>query len=90
LYLARIYVTLKATVNDPQGQTVLGSLRNLGFSTVADIRVGKYLEVRVDETDPSRAETAVTEMCQKLLANPVIEEFHFDLEAEPTAESYKR
>ena len=81
MYLARIYVTLKPTVNDPQGQTVLGSLRNLGFSNVADVRVGKYLEFRVDEADQSRAEAVVTEMCQKLLSNPVIEEFRFDLEA---------
>jgi len=85
LYLAKIYVTLKPTVNDPQGQTVLGSLRNLGYSTAADVRVGKYLEVRVDEADPSRAESVVTEMCQKLLANPVIEQFRFDLEAVPAA-----
>ena len=90
MFLARIYITLKPTVNDPQGQTVLGSLRNLGFSSVADLRVGKYLEVRVDEADPSRAEVVVTEMCQKLLANPVIEQFRFDLEelsAKPSAVS---
>lgn len=87
MYLARIYVTLKPTVNDPQGRTVLGSLRNLGFASVVDTRVGKYLEVRVDEADSSRAESMVTEMCQKLLANPVIEQFRFDLEAESSAES---
>ena len=87
MYLARIYITLKPTVNDPQGQTVLGSLRNLGFSAAADVRVGKYVEVRVDEADPSRAEAVVTEMCQKLLANPVIEQFRFDLEPEPSAVS---
>ena len=87
MYLARIYVTLKPTVNDPQGQTVLGSLRNLGFSPVSDVRVGKYLEVRVDEADQSQAEAVITEICQKLLANPVIEEFRFDLEAVPSAVS---
>ena len=80
MYLARIYVSLKHTVNDPQGRTVLGSLRNLGYSPVTDVRVGKYLEVRVDESDLTRAEAVVTEMCQKLLANPVIEEFRFDME----------
>ena len=85
MFLAKIYVTLKPTVNDPQGQTVLGSLRNLGFSAAADVRVGKYVEVRVDEADPSQAEAMVTEMCQKLLANPVIEQFRFDLEVEPSA-----
>ena len=85
MYLARIYITLKPTVNDPQGRTVLGSLHNLGFAAVTDVRVGKYLEVRVDERDLARAEAAVTEMCQKLLANPVLEQFGFDLEAEPSA-----
>ena len=87
MYLVKIYVTLKPTVNDPQGLTVLGSLRNLGFATAADVRVGKYLEVRVDEADLSRAEAVATEMCEKLLANPVIEEFRFDLEAAPSGES---
>ena len=80
MYLAKIYVTLKPTVNDPQGQTVRSSLRHLGFSQVTDVRVGKYLEVRVDESDRSRAETQVAEMCHKLLANPVIEGYRFDLE----------
>ena len=79
MYLAKIYVTLKPTVNDPQGLTVLGSLKQLGFAPVADVRVGKYLEVQVDEADRSRAEALVADMCQKLLANPVIEEFRFDL-----------
>jgi len=80
LYLAKVYITLKPTVNDPQGLTVLGALRNLGLSTVNDVRVGKYLEVRVDETERSRAFNLVEEMCDKLLANPVIEEYRFDLE----------
>ncbi len=80
MYLARIYVTLKAAVNDPQGQTVLGSLKHMGFDAVEDVRIGKYLEVRVDETVRNRAEKLIAEMCDKLLSNPVIEEFHFDLE----------
>lgn len=84
MYLARIYVTLKPTVNDPQGQTVLGGLKNLGFATVAEVRAGKYLEVRLDEPDRQRAEALVAEMCQKLLSNPVIEEFRFDLEEPPS------
>ena len=80
MYLARIYVTLKPAVNDPQGQTILGSLKTMGFATVNDVRVGKYLEVRVDGPDRSRAQETVSDMCQKLLSNPVIEEFRFDLE----------
>lgn len=83
MYQARIYVTLKPTVNDPQGLTVLSSLHRLGFSSAVDVRVGKFLLVNIDETDRDVAERSVTEMCQKLLANPVIEEFRFDLEEVP-------
>jgi phosphoribosylformylglycinamidine synthase PurS subunit len=79
VYLARIYVTLKPTVNDPQGLTVLGSLKQMGFPSVGDVRMGKYLEIRVDETDRHRAQELVDDMCHKLLANPVIEEYRFDL-----------
>ena len=80
MYLAKVYVTLKPTVNDPQGQTVLATLRNLGFASARDVRVGKFLELRIDELDRSRAQALVNEICEKLLANPVIEEFRFDLE----------
>ena len=87
MYLARIYVTLKSAVNDPQGQTVLGSLKHMGFTEVNDVRIGKYLEVKIDETQRSKAESLVADMCDKLLANPVIEEFRFELEEAPAAES---
>ncbi len=80
LFLARVYVTLKPVVNDPQGLTIRGALHSLGFTGVADVRAGKYLEVRVDATDGAEAATAVAAMCQKLLANPVIEEFRFEIE----------
>ena len=80
MFLAKIYVTLKPTVNDPQGQTVLGSLNTLGFASVDSVRMGKYLEMRVLEEQRSRAEEQVNEMCRKLLANPVIEDFRFLLE----------
>ena len=87
MYLARIYVTLKPAVNDPQGQTVLGSLKHMGFAEVSDVRIGKYLEVRVDEPQRSRAEARVADMCNKLLSNPVIEEFRFELEEAPASTS---
>ncbi|HCP24532.1 MAG: phosphoribosylformylglycinamidine synthase subunit PurS [SAR202 cluster bacterium] len=80
MYQARINITLKPTVNDPQGLTVLASLHRLGFGDAEDVRVGKYLIVTVNEADRAKAEQSVTEMCQKLLANPVIEDFTFDLE----------
>ena len=80
MFQARIYVTLKSTVNDPQGVTVLSSLHRLGFASAGDVRVGKYLLVNIDETDPAKAESSVTEMCQKLLANPVIESYRYEVE----------
>ena len=81
MFLAKIYVTLKPTVNDPQGLTVLGGLKNLGFDTVDRVRVGKYIELRVDEPDRDKAEKSASEMCRRLLSNPVIEDFRFDLES---------
>ena len=80
MFLAKVFVTLKPTVNDPQGQTVLGGLKTLGFASVESVRLGKYLEVKINETDRSKAEALASEMCQKLLANPVIEEFRCELE----------
>ena len=84
MFLAKIYVTLKPTVNDPQGQTVLGSLNTLGFASASSVRIGKYIEVKVLEGERGRAEALVTEMCRKLLANPVIEDFRFEI-AESTS-----
>ena len=80
MYLARVYVTLKPTVNDPQGLTIRGALHSLGFSDVESVRAGKYLEVRLDAKDKKRAEKQLTEMCRKLLANPVIEDYRLEME----------
>ena len=80
MFLARVYVTLKPTVNDPQGLTIRGGLQALGFSRVESVRAGKYMEIRVDAADRAEADAQVTEMCRKLLANPVIEDFRFELE----------
>jgi phosphoribosylformylglycinamidine synthase len=85
MFLARVYVTLKPTVNDPQGLTIRGALHALGFTAVESVRAGKYLELRLDATDRAHAEAQVTEMCRKLLANPVIEDFRFDLEELPSS-----
>ena len=80
MYQAKIYITLKPSVNDPQGVTVLSSLHRLGFDKANDVRIGKYVLVNIDEATRTRAEASVNNMCQQLLANPVIEEFRFDLE----------
>jgi len=80
MYLAKVYVTLKPTVNDPQGLTVKGGLHTLGFEQVKSVRVGKYIEIQIEEEERIKAEEQVREMCHKLLANPVIENFRFELE----------
>ncbi len=80
MYLARVYVTLKPTINDPQGLTIRGALHSLGFADVESVRAGKYLEVSLAAKDRAEAEKQLTEMCRKLLANPVIEDYHFELE----------
>ena len=79
MYLAKIYIILKPTVNDPQGLTIKGALYNLGFAEVASVRMGKYIEVKVEENDKGSAQEQVNEMCRKLLANPVIENYTFEL-----------
>ena len=79
-FLARVFVTLKPTVNDPQGLTIRGALHSLGFTEVESVRAGKYLEVRIDAEGRKAAEEQLAEMCRKLLANPVIEDYRFELE----------
>ena len=79
-WLARVHVTLKPVVLDPQGSAVLGGLHTLGFDTVSAVRVGKYLEITLDAPDQTSAQEAVQQMCARLLANPVIEQYRFDLE----------
>ncbi len=80
MYLAKVHVTLKHTVNDPQGQTVLGGLKTLGFTSVRSVRMGKYLEMQVEANNREAAREQVAQMCQRLLANMVIEEYSFELE----------
>jgi phosphoribosylformylglycinamidine synthase len=80
MYLAKVYITLKPTVNDPQGLTIKGALHNLGFTSVEDVRAGKYIEIRINEKDLAKAKEQVNEMCRNLLANPVIENYRFELE----------
>jgi len=72
---ARIVVRLRSGVLDPQGTTIRKALEGLGFPEVRDLRVGKVLEMTLDETDRSRALLRLDEMCRRLLANPVMEEY---------------
>ena len=77
---ARVYVTYKSGVLDPQGKAVRGGLNTLGFAEVGDVRQGKYFEIRLEEKDAKKARTRVEEMCKKLLANPVMEDFRVEID----------
>ncbi len=77
--LAKVYVTPKRGVLDPQGKAVEHALRALGFGEVGDVRIGKYVEIRLDDGSREQASTRVREMCEKLLANQVIEDFRFEV-----------
>lgn len=81
IWLARIQVTLKPVVLDPQGDAVLNGLHQLGYTDVSSVRVGKYLEITLAAENAGAAEAAVRQMCDRLLANPVIESYHCTVEA---------
>ncbi len=75
---ARVVVTLKKSVLDPQGQAVTRALSSLGFSEVKDARLGKIIELDLDARDAAEAKKRVEQMCEKLLANTVIEEYRVE------------
>jgi len=79
--LAKIHVTLKNGVLDPQGKAVHHALNDLGYPEVKDVQVGKYMEVRLAGVAAKDAEARVREMCERLLANTVIESYRFTLES---------
>ncbi|MBN8615713.1 MAG: phosphoribosylformylglycinamidine synthase subunit PurS [Deltaproteobacteria bacterium] len=76
---AKVYVTLKREVLDPQGDAVRRALGTLGFEGVRDVRIGKLVELDLTGADRSKAEAELPAMCQKLLANPVIEDARFEI-----------
>lgn len=77
---AHVHVTLKREVLDPQGDAVRRALEALGFGGVESVRVGKLIEIELGKVDRAEAEGELRAMCEKLLANPVIEDFEFELE----------
>lgn len=76
---ARIHITLKDGVLDPQGKAVGQALSALGFAGVGEVRQGKVIDIDLAETDPDRARQSLEEMCERLLANTVIEDYEIDL-----------
>ncbi len=78
---AKIHVTLKQGILDPQGKAIEHALDSLGFKNASNVRVGKYMELDLKETDKAKAEVTVKSMCDKLLANTIIEEYRYELTA---------
>jgi phosphoribosylformylglycinamidine synthase PurS subunit len=76
---ARITITLNQGVLDPQGKAIEGALGSLGFSGVENVRQGKFIELEMAETDENKARAQIQAMCEKLLANTIIEKYHIEL-----------
>jgi phosphoribosylformylglycinamidine synthase len=80
-FRATIRVTLRPSILDPQGKAALHALGELGYAGIEDVRIGKYIEMRIDAADASAAGALVEAACEKLLANPVMEDFAFEVVA---------
>lgn len=78
-FTVKIEVKLKPVVLDPQGKAVLGALKNLGFNQVSDARVGKLIEIKINDDSEDSVRNKADEMCKKLLANPVIEDYSLEI-----------
>jgi phosphoribosylformylglycinamidine synthase len=78
MYKVKVFVTLRESVLDPQGTAVKGSLHSLSFEAVKDVRIGKYMELTVEKVE--NIDDMVKEMCEKLLANVVIEDYRYEIE----------
>ncbi|HIE09784.1 MAG TPA: phosphoribosylformylglycinamidine synthase subunit PurS [Armatimonadetes bacterium] len=79
-YLAKVYVVLKPTVLDAQGLTIGRALRRLGYEAVEEVRVGKFIRIWLNDESREGAKAKVEEMCKRLLANPVLEDFEVEVE----------
>ncbi len=76
---AKVHIRLKQGVLDPQGKAIEGALSGLGFDGVDNVRQGKFIELEINESDPAKARTQIEAMCQKLLANPVMENYDIEV-----------
>ena len=79
MFTAKIKVTLRKTILDPQGKTVEHSLKSLGYDNISGTRIGKYIEMKVDVKTKEEAEKITEESCKRLLSNPVMEDFEFEI-----------
>lgn len=79
MYSAKIKVTLRKSILDPQGKAVEHSMQSLGYNNVIDTRIGKFIELKIDAKSEDEAKKITGEVCQKLLANPVMEDYEFEV-----------
>ncbi|HXG00324.1 MAG TPA: phosphoribosylformylglycinamidine synthase subunit PurS [Bacteroidota bacterium] len=79
MYLSKITVTLRPSILDPQGKAVEHAIASLNVGSVKDVRIGKYIEMKVNATDEESARKTTDEVCRKLLANPVMEDYRFEI-----------
>ncbi|WP_008311655.1 phosphoribosylformylglycinamidine synthase subunit PurS [Leptolyngbya sp. PCC 6406] len=86
-YQAQIYVTLRPSVLDPAGTAICAGLHHMGHSTVSEVRIGKYIQVTLTAASEGDAEVELDRICDQLLANPVIENYRFELQVQPQAVS---
>jgi phosphoribosylformylglycinamidine synthase len=80
VYLAKVHVTLRPSILDPQGKAVEHAIGTLNVGAVRDVRMGKYIELRVDTGSEADARKITEDVCRKLLANPVMEDFSFEVQ----------
>jgi len=80
VFIAKITVTLRKSILDPQGKAVLHGAHSLGYAAVNDIRIGKFIEMKIDAPTEAEARRVTEEICQKLLANPVMEDYRYTME----------
>tara|TARA_B100001750_G_C15377401_1_gene530574 strand:+ start:377 stop:637 length:261 start_codon:yes stop_codon:yes gene_type:complete len=79
MFDAKIYISLRESVSDPEGQTIYKSLKRMGFQSVSKIRTGKLIHLTLEEDSADTAKQAITTMCEKLLTNPIIEDYQLEL-----------
>ncbi len=85
MYLSKIRITLRPSILDPQGKAVGHAIQSLGVDAVKDVRMGKYVELKVEGKTEAEARASTEEVCKKLLANPVMEDYDYEIERSRTA-----
>ncbi len=83
MFISKIRVTLRKSILDPQGKAVEHAIASMGFRAVEDVRMGKYIELKVNGATEEEARKMTEEVCGRLLANPVMEDYHFEIEKCP-------